>query len=310
MTDIDAGRLRRLDLTLLLVFAALMRHRRLTLVAAQMGLTQSAISHSLRRLREVFDDPLFRRRPNGVEPTARALALEPVVAGIVALARRALQVESGFEPLRSDRVFALGALDYETSVMAGPLTLLLRREAPNTRLVVRGVARREALDLLADGRLDLAIGFFPDLPERFVRDPLYDEDYVVIARRGHPVARGRLTLARYVACQHLLVSIGGDFHGIVDRELATRGRSRRVVATVPMFLPALAIVAETDLIATVPRRLAGKHGRRFGLALLPPPLAIRRFAVSTVAHRRMADDPGQVWLRTRIRSLFAEGPTR
>lgn len=306
MTDIDAGRLRRLDLSLLLVFAELMRHRRLTLVAARMGLTQSAISHSLRRLREIFDDPLFRRRPNGVEPTARALALEPMVARIVALSRQALQADSGFEPRRSDRVFTLGALDYETSVMAGPLTDLLRREAPRSRLVMRAVARREALDRLADGRLDLAIGYFPDLPDGFVRDPLYDEDYVVVARRRHGVLRGKLDLAAYVACHHLLVSIDGDFRGIVDRVLAERGRARTVVATVPLFLPALAIVADTDLIATVPRRLAEKHARRFGLAILPPPLPIRRFTVATVAHRRMAEDPGQTWLRGRIRDRFAD----
>jgi LysR family transcriptional regulator, mexEF-oprN operon transcriptional activator len=168
------------------------------------------------------------------------------------------------------------------------------------------VARREALDLLTDGRLDAAIGFFPSLPEGFTADLLYLENYAVVARRGHRVAGRNLTMAQYLSCRHVLVSLGGDFRGVVDGALARRGLGREVVATLPMFLPALAVVADTDLIATVPRRLAERHARRFGLAVLKPPLAIRDFSVSTVIHRRMADDPATSWLRKQLVGLFAD----
>lgn len=142
MTDIDTAQLRRIDLTLLCVFVELMRHRKLTVVAARLGLTQSAISHSLKRLRDIFGDPLFRRRPNGVEPTARALALEPRISSIVALTREALRLDSKFDPGTADRLFRIAALDYETSVMAGHLPTCC---VPRRRVCVCRCVRRRGV---------------------------------------------------------------------------------------------------------------------------------------------------------------------
>jgi DNA-binding transcriptional LysR family regulator len=285
------------------VFVELMRHRKATVVAARLGLTQSAISHALGRLRDVFGDPLFRRRPNGLEPTARALALEPRIAGIIALSHEALELDRTFNPGTAEGVFRLAAHDYESSVLAGPLTDVLRREAPGMRLSVRAAARRDALELLTDGRLDVAVGYFPGLSETFVAEPLYRENYAVVMRRGHPRAKRRLDLSAYLACSHVLVSIAGDFDGVVDQIIARNGHKRRVVVALPSFLPALAAVADTDLVATVPRRLAERHEKRFGLAVRKPPLAIRDFVVATLLHRRMSEDPAIAWLRGKIRAL-------
>lgn len=177
------------------------------------------------------------------------------------------------------------------------------------RLSLRSTARRDALDLLTEARLDAAIGYFPHLPDGFISDLLYMESYAVVARRGHRIGRKRLDMAQYLACQHVLVSIGGDFRGIVDRVLSQRGLVRDVVATLPMFLPALATVSDTDLVATVPKRLAERHAKHFSLIVLKPPLAIRDFSVSTVIHRRMTDDQATTWLRRQLIELFADETT-
>lgn len=303
MTDIEYAQVRRLDLTLLLVFVELMRHRKLTIVAQRLGQTQSAISHSLKRMRDVFGDELFIRRPAGVEPTARALALLPNIERIIGLAQEALWTDGGFDPRGSARTVRIGALDYDASLFAAPLTRILRREAPSMRLSIRVVARQMALDALTDSSIDIAIGYQPAVPDSFIHAGLYDETYVVVMRQGHERAAATLTLDAYLKCEHLLVSIAGGLHGVVDEALARMGLSRNVITALPMFLPALATVSETDLIATVPRRLALRNAARFGLLAFDPPLLIRPFSVSQVIHRRSAHDPGLAWIRSRLQGL-------
>lgn len=302
MTDINHAHIRRLDVTLLIVFLELMRHRKLTVVAERLGLTQSAISHSLKRLRDIFEDELFVRRPSGVEPTRRALALEPKLASIVALMDQALGVQE-FDPAKDARIVTIAAIDNVASIYAGPIIDRFRTAAPSMQISFRPIARKEALAGLADGSVDLALGFFGAVPDQFDVAKLYTESYSVVARKGHAVTRGALTLKRYVACDHLLVSLSGDLTGIVDTTLAGMKLKRRVVAAVPLFLQALATVAETDLICTVPARLAQRHGGRFGLAVLKVPLLIRPFAVSAVWHRRTTSDPTLTWIRTQIMSV-------
>ena len=299
MTDINIAHMRRLDVTLLIVFLELIRHRKLTVVAERLGLTQSAISHSLKRLREIFEDELFVRRPNGVEPTSRALALEPKIASIIVLMDEALGVQA-FDPAKDARVITFAAIDNVASIYAGPIIERFRTAAPSMQISFRPIARKEALASLADGSVDLALGFFGAVPDQFAVAKLYTESYSVVARNGHPITRGALTLKRYVACDHLLVSLSGDLTGIVDTTLSGMELKRRVVAAVPLFLQALATVAETDLICTVPARLARRHANKFGLAVLKAPLAIRPFTVSAVWHRRTTSDPTATWIRNQI----------
>jgi DNA-binding transcriptional LysR family regulator len=148
MSDIDFIKVRRLDLTMLLVFAETLTHRKLTVVAKQMGLTQSAISHNLGRLRDVFGDPLFLRRPQGVEPTARALELEPKVRAILALAGDTLKPITTFDPSSERRSFRIGALDYHGVVFGPGLCRMFEKESSASTLIMRAVARGEALDAL------------------------------------------------------------------------------------------------------------------------------------------------------------------
>lgn len=292
--------LRRLDMAQLVVFQELMRHRKLTVVADRLGLTQSAISHALKRLRATLDDELFLRRPAGVEPTARAIELDPRIAQILALSGELLQSRQPFDPEKAERLVRIGALDLEIALFAPALIRLVRKEAPGLKISFRNLTRRQAMDGLAAGDIDIALGYFQSLPESFDSIALLEESYLTAMRRRHPLAGRKLTLKSYCAAEHLLVSIDGDLHGTVDKALADMGSKRRVVASVPMFFPALTALASSDLIATLPSRLVRAHASRFGLASSSPPLPIRTFAMSAAWHRRVSSDPALTWLRERL----------
>lgn len=296
MSDIADTDLRRLDMGLLLVFAETMRHRKLTRVAEQLGQTQSSISHALSRLRDIFGDPLFVRRPNGVEPTERAIALEPRIADILDLTRAAISERQAFDPATASDTVRVAAQDYHCALFAAPLAAACTTDAPGLRISFRPLARAAAMTALAAGEIDLVIGFNTRPDPRFIVEPLVEQGYAIVARGGHPRVNGRLDLPGYLRERHLLVSYRGDAHGIVDTLLAQRGLSRTVVTTLPYYLPALATVAASDLIATVPRLLAEAHGAHFGLQVIDPPLAIRQFTISVARHRRQSNSALLDWV--------------
>lgn len=296
MSELSDSQLRRLDLTLLLVFLGLLRHRKALDVAADLGLTQSAISQALRRLRDVFGDPLFLRRPHGMEPTATALALEAPVAAAVEGLRRALGQTRAFDPASVTGVVRIGALDSEQAWLVPALAARLRLLAPGLTLSVLPLGRLQAVEALVDGRIDLYFGLLPDRPETVSDTALYDEGYLVA---GLPTALPRapeVSLSDYVAADHVLVSPAGDLTGIVDVELDRLGHRRRVVLVLPAFLPALAAVRASGALVTLPGRIARAFAPGFGLVTARPPLPLRGFAVSAYWHRRNDRDPRLVWL--------------
>jgi DNA-binding transcriptional LysR family regulator len=295
--------LRRLDVALLLVFEEAMEHGKLSAAAKRLGLTQSAISHAINRLREVFDDKLFIRTPHGVRPTPRALALRAPLAEALRLIGGAIRPVT-FNPERDERVFRIAASDYETSLFA-PLLVSEAGKPITPRFIFRTLIRRDAIEALQAGDIDLLLGFTWEKGRACDAQTLFQEDYLVVARRGHPVLKRPLKLAAYTRFDHVLVSPGGTLTGIVDKTLDDLGMSRRVVMAVPYFFAALATVARTDLIATLPRRVAQRHAREFGLSSINPPLKIRSFPVQMVWSRRLGADPALVWLRKRVQ-LSAE----
>ncbi|MEL6643410.1 MAG: LysR family transcriptional regulator [Pseudomonadota bacterium] len=303
MSDFDVMKLRQLDLSVLLIFLGLLRHQKASAVAAEMGLTQSAVSHALGRLRAVFDDPLFLRKPHGMEPTAVARALEPQVLTAVRALDAALKPDAAFDPSQSKAIVRISALDYELSTLFPDLLTRMRAAAPGVRLAVQSLNRREAMAALESGAIDLAVGYFWNAPASVLLDPLLEEHYQVVARKGHPTMALMPDLAAFVRAKHLLVSPSGELNGIVDDVLRRAGERRDVVASVPQFLSALAMLAETDLIATVPERLARRHGEAFGLAMAAPPLAIRSFTSSVARHRRDEKNPLHLWLIDQFRAI-------
>jgi DNA-binding transcriptional LysR family regulator len=297
MSELSISQLRRLDLTLLLVFLGLLRHRKASAVAQELGLTQSAISQALKRLRDIFGDELFLRRPHGMEPTAAALALEAPVAGAVEALRSALGAARRFDPAEAEGTVRIAALDAEQAVLVPPLAAKLRRSAPGLRLSVLPLGRNEAVAALADGRADLAFGFLWDMPDRISGERLYDEGFLVAARAEALPDAPAIGLDAYCAADHVLVSPAGHLSGIVDRHLSDIGRARRVVLGLPAFLPALATVAASGGLVTLPARLARAFAPGFDLVTAHPPIEIRRFPVSVFWHRRNDSDPRTRWLR-------------
>jgi DNA-binding transcriptional LysR family regulator len=299
-TDIDQIKLRRLDFSMLLIFRDLVRLQKTTVVAAQLGLSQSAISHALSRLRDLFDDPLFIRRPNGLEPTLRAMELLPKIETILRVTQDALALPSQFDPAASTRSFRLAGNDLVGAVIAPSLLGLLRKQAPGCRVGFKFAVGAESLNGLRTNDLDLAIGRIWDLSEDFTATPVFEERFVVVVRNNHPAARSKMSLDDYLALDHILVSFRGGFWGMVDKALKRRRLKRRVVASVPMFMTAMTTAAQSNLAATIPSRLAAKHARQLGLRIFEAPLKVDPFTISLVRHSRSASDPGLDWLANKI----------
>jgi len=303
LNEID---LSRVDLNLLVLFEAVLEERHVGRAADRLSLTPSAVSHGLGRLRRLLNDPLFLRTPKGVVPTARATELAAPIAEVLARVRSVISTAEPFDPARSTRRFTIGAPDGVSAVFLPPLLAELRQAAPGIDISVRQLlptpgetsperAWRFAFAELEARAMDIAIIPFDDIPVRFFERTLYEEDFVVAMRAGHPFGDDP-TLARYCAMQHLVVSLTGDAHGFVDEVLARQGYSRRIALTVPNFMFALAVIAETDLISALPRRFVAMHAARFGVVGLEAPLSLGRFRLNAAVPKVAMMDMGLAWL--------------
>lgn len=303
LNEID---LSRTDLNLFMLFEAVIEERHVGRTADRLNLSPSAVSHGLGRLRRMMNDPLFLRTPKGVVPTARALELREPVADLLAGARRLLATAEPFDPATSRRSFTIGSPDGVSAVFLPRLLASLGRIAPGIDIRVRQTlpaagdtlperAWRPSFAELESRASDIAIIPSDEIPARFHAGLVYEEDFVVATRRGHGLAPAP-GLEEYCAADHLVVSMTGDAEGFVDSALAGLGRSRRIAVTVPNFMMAMAILADTDLVAALPRRLVEKHGRRFGLVGFEAPLALPSFRLKAVATKAAMMDQGVAWL--------------
>jgi DNA-binding transcriptional LysR family regulator len=293
--------LARIDLNLLVLFEAVLEEKHVGRAATRMHVSPSAVSHGLGRLRRLLHDPLFLRQPRGVAPTERARQLAAPIADILERARQVMSEAIGFDPATSRRRFVIGAPDGAYAVLLPPLLAEIRRSAPGIDLAMRNLVGRfeAALTDLDERRLDVAILPLPDIPARFVARRLYDEDFVIVKRGGSKAPR-KLTLRQYCAVPHLVVSMSGDPTGPVDRELAKRDMSRRVALTVSNFMQALAIVAESDLIAALPRQFARRHAARFKVTMMEPPFPVLSSPLRAIAPEVATHDAGLAWLLAQL----------
>ena len=289
-------------MTVLLIFLGLVRHGKATAVAEELGMTQSSISHALKRLRGVFDDPVFLRRPHGLQPTQLALDIVPYVEEAVSRLDQALSLGQSFDPVTSHAVLRISALDYEVVLLMSDLLKHLDRFAPGIRLSVQSLGRKEAFAALLGRQIDLAIGYFWKAPDGLITEPLFEETYAVAVKKDHPDFAAGMSLSGYLAARHIVISTDGSLWGIVDRTLARDGQSRQVVAALPQFLSALGVVAETNLIVTLPRRIALSQAARFGLRVLDPPMTIRSFDLSMAFRTSDSSNKQLEWVRNQLRA--------
>ncbi len=293
MNEID---LTSIDLNLLVLFEAVFAARHVGAAGARLHVSSSAVSHGLRRLRELFDDPLFLRTPKGVVPTARAVELSAAVVEILSRVRAVVGSVQPFEPATARRRFTIGVPDSTAAVVLPPLLSLLQREAPGIDLGHCHLLPQSAFDELDSGRCDLVI--VPPLeqvPARFASTVLFEEEFVIAARRGHPFLKAP-SLRAYCELRHVLVSASGDAHGYIDQVLAEKGLSRRVALSVASFMLALAALVETDFVAAVPSSMMVSQAARFRLGSVKAPLPLRRWNMCAIAPHVALRDAGVAWL--------------
>ncbi|MBX9958735.1 MAG: LysR family transcriptional regulator [Burkholderiaceae bacterium] len=299
---------RTLDLNLLRVFNEVMTERSLTKAARKLALTQPAVSNALRRLREALDDELLRRSGQGLEPTPRALALWPTVQQALRQLQETLAPGS-FVPAEANTTFVLAMADATAAELIPGLVQALDREAPGVTIRVVPLTTRDPRRLLDEEAADLAVGYFPAVlagltaqaqageTVPFEHQRLYLTQYVCVMRRDHPLAREELTLDRYCAARHLLVSFSGRPYGFIDEALAGLGRQRHIVLTVNQFFTAGRVVAGSDLLTVLPRHFVSVTGIADQLVLRELPFAVPAVHVDALWHRRLQHSGAHAWLR-------------
>ncbi|MEO8145522.1 MAG: LysR family transcriptional regulator [Betaproteobacteria bacterium] len=299
------------DLNLLLVFEAMFRHGSVTRAAAQIDLTQSAMSSALGRLRKQFGDPLFVNTRAGMLPTPRALELAPPLTEALAMVRGAMGSRAAFDPRSSTRSLRIYMTDVGEMVLLPSLMRHLHAHAPAMRLETAQLQAAELAVRLETGDIDLALGYLPQLPDKIRRARLFEEHYVCMTRPDHPLGRSApLTLKEFLSARHVLIASMGSGHQTLERTLAERGVQENVALRVPHFVVVPLIVAGTDLVVSLPSRVAGASSRLVKVKVHPLPIPIPSFDVSLYWHERVENDPANQWLRAAMIELFGDRPER
>ena len=277
-----------LDFSHLAALEALVRLQSVTGAATELGLSQPSMSRKLKVLRARLDDPVLVRSGNEMSPTPRAARVARAAKDALAQLERALD-PAPFDARSSTRCIKIAAWDYTQMVFLGSLLEALTAHAPKMSIAVVPVTARSPVAALESGEVDLSVGLHRDLRADYMRRRVFKDRFVVCARRDHVLFAQRMTLRRYAAARHLLVApFGPTRPGVVDEALKSRGLTRTISAFVPSFLSAPAVLMESDLIATLPERLARRSP---GLATKRAPIALPEFSVEVVWHARGDKDP-------------------
>lgn len=295
-----------IDLNLLRVFDAVLRERGVTAAAGRLGLTQPAVSNALARLRALFGDALFVRTATGMDATPFARGVAEPVRQALALLESALAHGPGFEPATSTRAFRFYMSDLGQVEFLPPLVERVQRAAPGVRLEAAAADLEHMADALGSGALDLAVGFLPALGPPIERQPLFRDPYVCLMRLGHPAIQKKLTRKRFLEASHVVVTYRGGGHRVIEEALERAGVARRIALRVPHFTVVPMVLERTDLILTLPARVARIYERQGRFKAVPPPVPISPAEVAVHWHERFAADPGNRWLRDQIVALFSE----
>jgi DNA-binding transcriptional LysR family regulator len=300
MSNIHHLNIAGIDLNLLIVFDALMLEQNVTRAGERLGLSQPATSNALARLRRLTADDLFIRTATGLRPTPRAISLAQQLRPALQQIQGALLEKAVFDPLQSDRVFALGMSDYGEFALLPKLMSMMQVMAPQISFQIRSGDRQKLLELLDQGEIDLAWGVFPEKISWHRQQLIFSESYVCVCRQNHPTIHTTLSLEQYLQGSHLLVSVKEDRFGRVDKLLAERSLKRHIALSTPHFLTVPLILSQTNLIATLARRIALTYAAPQQLQILPLPLELEGFDVYMRWHQSTENSPDCQWLRSSI----------
>ena len=292
-------RLDGFDLNLLLAFETLLEERNVTRAAGRLNVTQSAMSASLRRLREALGDPVLLQHGKAMVPTPHALALAPEVSAALATLRRLIQPSGGFDPANATRVFRIAASDYIATVLLAPMLKSLEQDAPAIRLEI-SLPDDSTAERLAKGEFDLLL-----TPEEFVEQDhpvelLFEERHVVVGCASNPLLAAPLTSAGFAAAGQVAVRIDGR-NTYIDNALDRLGLARRVEVYAPSFIQAPWLLPGTRRIALMHERLARLMAPLLGLRITPPPFEVPVMREMAQFHSTRRDDEGLRWLLSRLR---------
>ncbi|WP_245282042.1 LysR family transcriptional regulator [Rhizobium sp. LC145] len=290
--------LRGIDLNLLVALDALLEEKSVTRAAHRLGMSQPAASRALGRLRALFSDALLVDGPGGYLLSARAEEVRPALRRILEGVGEILEANA-FDPATATGRIRLLMPDLQAATLAPHLLARFAREAPFLDLDIVAPGSN-GFDLLEQGGADAMVALIDDAPAGIHRRRLYDENLVTLMRAHHPALAGNLTLDRFLALEHIVVSVTGVGAAPVDEVLARMGRTRRVKLRVPNFFAAVEIAARSDLIMTLPSSLARAAATMRRLVSLPPPLDLGSFTMSLAWHARQQDAPRHIWLRRAI----------
>jgi DNA-binding transcriptional LysR family regulator len=295
-----------MDLNLLSVFQEVYRERQISAAARKLGLTQSAVSNALARLRKTFADELFVRTGQGMQPTPMAEQLAEPIGAALAQVTLALNQRTRFDPATSTRRFTIAMTDVGEVYFMPELIERCASLAPHVQV---GSVRAGSIDVkeeLETGRVDLAIGAFDDLSEALYQRKLFRQGFVSMFRKGHPLGRGKVDLKRFSAARHLVVDAKESPYDRINALLEKAGVFAHAQFRVPHFTAVPYIVSGSDLVVTVPQKLAERAAAPFGLQWITPPLKLPTLQTNIFWHRRFAQDPGNQWLRGLIADAFGE----
>jgi DNA-binding transcriptional LysR family regulator len=296
--------IRDLDLTQIRLIAELANLGSVSAASRKIGLSQSAASHALAKLRQQLSDPLFARTKDGFKPTpygerlglAAREALDVLVAGLAS--------NRSFDPKTTTRRFTFYLSDVGQMVMLPRLLAFLKREAPGATVRAAPIPLENPGTGLSSGEVDLAAGFFTNLTTGFHQSFLFQEHYVCVVRADHPQFRSGMTREAFKDAPHAIADATGMAHDLIDRILAKHRLRRRDGLRVPGFHVLPLIIANSDLVAFIPARLAESVAAHLPIKVLPPPVPIPPFDIHMFWHERYHHDPVSRWLRKAFVDLY------
>ena len=284
----------KFDLNLLRVFDAVWCHRHLGLASKELELSQPALSHSLKRLRDRIGDPLFVKVPHGMQPTARAAHVAPVVQSVLASVREQVLAAPGFDPKNARRSFTIAMTDVGEVALLPKLLGRLMSEAPAVDVRTVSMPPRDLMAALQRGEVDLAIGYFPDIDgSDILQQRLFRVCFVCVVRAGHPEVHSRLTPKQFQDLPHAVVKTEGRSQEIIEQYLKQHGIRRRELLRSPHFLSIPMVIASTALVVMVPVPIGELFGRIADLQILQPPFPIPFIDVKQYWHRYQHSRSGQ-----------------
>jgi DNA-binding transcriptional LysR family regulator len=299
--------LKDIDLNLLVVFNQLLIERNVSKVADKLGLGQPAVSNALARLRKLLGDELFIRTSSGMQPTPYADQLAESIGYALGMIHGAINVKNTFEPATSKQRFSIGMTDIGEVHFLPRLMEKISQVAPSVSISTVRNTTINLKDAMEAGQVDLAIGLLPQLKAGFFQQRLFTQQYVCLFRQGHPLDKKKVMPSDFYEADHVAIVSAGTGHGMVDDILDKNGAQRKVKLTVPHFVAVGHILQSTNLVATVPERLAQHVAKPFGLSYVPHPIKLPEIAINLFWHAKFHKDPANQWLRGCLFELFTQG---